>query len=115
MPWELGKLASSASNPVIDTSEVIWVCTSNAGEQLVFDFDHSKDSNTRATRQQYNKLMTRMRGRMSEELGVRIIFLLLSENLGLTGIRIVGVDRLPSRRCIAFPSFHSRRATSPGI
>ena len=71
MPWELGKLASSASNPVIDTSEVIWVCTSNAGEQLVFDFDHSKISNTRATRQEYSKLMNRMRGRMSEELGVR--------------------------------------------
>lgn len=70
MPWELGKLASSSSNPVIDTSEVIWVCTSNAGEQLVFDFDHSKNPDTRATRQEYNKLMTRMRGQLSQQLGV---------------------------------------------
>jgi hypothetical protein len=71
MPWELGKLPAASSHEVIETSKVIWVCTSNAGEELVFEFSHSKDVNTPSTRNEYAKLMVRMRGRLADELGVR--------------------------------------------
>lgn len=71
MPWELGKVPASPVNPVIDTSEVIWVCTSNSGEGLVFEF--SRDNGTKpSSREQYKKLMSRMRARLADELGVRL-------------------------------------------
>lgn len=70
MPWELGKLPASPVNPVINTYEVIWVCTSNSGEQLVFDFSQTKDREAITTREQYKSLMNRMRTRLADELGV---------------------------------------------
>lgn len=70
MPWELGKLPASPVNPVIDTQEVIWVCTSNAGEQLVFDFSHTKNSERGASRADYKGLMSRVRSKLADELGV---------------------------------------------
>ncbi|KAF9518501.1 hypothetical protein BS47DRAFT_1482562 [Hydnum rufescens UP504] len=73
MPWELGKLPAASSHEVIETSKVIWVCTSNAGEEHVFEFSHSKDINTPSTRNEYAKLMVRMRGRLADELGASIV------------------------------------------
>jgi hypothetical protein len=72
MPWELGKLPASPANPVIDTSEVIWVCTSNSGEELVFEFSHYNGTNKPSSRVQYKKLMSHMRSRLADDLGVRL-------------------------------------------
>lgn len=72
MPWELGKVPASPINPVINTAEVIWVCTSNSGEQLVFDFTHSKSANAPSSKEEYKKLMSRTRARLADELGVCI-------------------------------------------
>jgi hypothetical protein len=77
MPWELGKLPAASSHEIIDTSKVIWVCTSNAGEEHVFEFSHAKDVNTPSTRSEYAKLMVRMRGRLADELGVSYTTMIL--------------------------------------
>lgn len=72
MPWELGRLPASPANSVVDTSEVIWVCTSNSGEELVFEFSHHNGTNKLSSREQYKKLMSRMRSHLANELGVRL-------------------------------------------
>ncbi|KAF8333070.1 P-loop containing nucleoside triphosphate hydrolase protein [Cantharellus anzutake] len=72
MPWELGKLPASPQL-VFNTSPVIWVCTSNAGEELVFECHHAKDMTTKSAREEYLKLMARMRSRLADEIGASIV------------------------------------------
>ncbi len=75
MPWELGKLPA-APQLVINTSQVIWVCTSNAGEELVFEFHHAKAMTAKLAREEYLKLMARIRSRLADRIGVSIHILI---------------------------------------
>lgn len=112
MPWEMGKVPASPVNPVIDTLEVIWVCTSNAGEQLVFDFSQTKNSERGATRADYKGLMNRVRSQLADNLGVSYssgVEVSLVE--ALTPHCYIGINRISGPRRPPLPSFHARGAT----
>lgn len=86
MPWELGKLNTSAR--AYDTSRVIWISTSNAGqfckildfvrrltdpgtgEDIVFEFEKNRGSRP-CDRNEYLDLATSIRRKLIESLGVR--------------------------------------------
>jgi len=106
MPWELGKLPASPVNPVINTSEVIWVCTSNSGEELVFEFSHHNGVNKPSSREQYKKLMSRMRARLADELGVR------GPSSPINPFNLTfyapGTDCVSRARRTSIPTFHAR-------
>ncbi|KAG8894449.1 hypothetical protein FRB99_001256 [Tulasnella sp. 403] len=70
MPWELGKL--NTPTRVYDTSKVIWISTSNAGEDIVFDFEQHR-GDRQCTRNEYLDLATRIRRRLIESLGASLV------------------------------------------
>jgi hypothetical protein len=68
MPWEIGKLTTP--DKCIDTRHTIWICTTNVGEDIVFDFDADQQAaGTVPTRKEYLKLMTSVRKHLSQRLG----------------------------------------------
>ncbi|KDQ15714.1 hypothetical protein BOTBODRAFT_108216 [Botryobasidium botryosum FD-172 SS1] len=69
IPWELGVLSSP--NPH-DTSHVIWICTSNIGENLAFEY-HSNHPEGPSSREEYLALMTIVRRYMGESLGTSLV------------------------------------------
>ncbi|KAG8988392.1 hypothetical protein FRB90_002768 [Tulasnella sp. 427] len=70
MPWELGKLNTTARQ--YDTSHVIWISTSNAGEEIVFDFEHNRGDRP-CDRKEYLDLATRIRRKLIESLGASLV------------------------------------------
>ncbi|KAG8927337.1 hypothetical protein FRC02_008298 [Tulasnella sp. 418] len=71
MPWELGKL--NTTTKVFDTSRVIWISTSNAGEDIVFDFLEKKVGDKPCSRQDYLDLATLVRRKLIESLGASLV------------------------------------------
>lgn len=86
MPWELGKL--NTTQRLYDTSQVIWISTSNAGkptislrfasshtsslgEDAVFEFERNRGSRP-CERNDYLDLATSIRRRLIESLGVSL-------------------------------------------
>jgi hypothetical protein len=68
MPWELGKISTP---DLIDTREVIWICTSNVGEDLAFEFhDQHPTDKVKITRTEYRKLIMGVRRLLADTLGV---------------------------------------------
>ncbi|KIO16319.1 hypothetical protein M407DRAFT_232615, partial [Tulasnella calospora MUT 4182] len=70
MPWELGKLNTTARQ--YDTSHVIWISTSNAGEDIVFDFERDRGDRP-CDRKEYLDLATRIRRKLIESLGASLV------------------------------------------
>ncbi|KAG8911700.1 hypothetical protein FRC00_005980, partial [Tulasnella sp. 408] len=70
MPWELGKLNTTARQ--YDTSHVIWISTSNAGEDIVFDFERDREDRP-CDRKEYLDLATRIRRKLIESLGASLV------------------------------------------
>ncbi|KAF8753950.1 hypothetical protein RHS01_06579 [Rhizoctonia solani] len=80
MPWELGKatVISPLNNEQIDidTSQVIWIATSNSGDDATLKFfaERSRPSDQdNFTRNDYLKLMQAVRKRLGELLGSSMI------------------------------------------
>ncbi|KAG8941256.1 hypothetical protein FRC04_004658 [Tulasnella sp. 424] len=70
MPWELGKLNTTARQ--YDTSRVIWISTSNAGEDIVFDFERDRGDRP-CDRKEYLDLATRIRRNLIQSLGASLV------------------------------------------
>ncbi|KAG9000115.1 hypothetical protein FRB93_012879 [Tulasnella sp. JGI-2019a] len=70
MPWEVGKLNTTAA--IYDTSRVIWIATSNAGEDIVFDFEQQLGGRP-CERNEYLDLGTRVRRKLIENLGASLV------------------------------------------
>lgn len=88
MPWELGEfyLSESPGLPTqyhlgrcspeagkrhIDVRNVIWLGTSNIGDELVLQYNSSRDNpETSTTREEYLELTGLLRPRVSARLGV---------------------------------------------
>ncbi|KAG8878597.1 hypothetical protein FRB97_002379 [Tulasnella sp. 331] len=70
MPWEVGKLNTTAT--IYDTSRVIWIATSNAGEDIVFDFEQQLGGRS-CERNEYLDLGTRVRRKLIESLGASLV------------------------------------------
>lgn len=89
MPWELGKIqllellnlstyhhhsgrcSPEAGKRHIDVRNVIWLGTSNIGDDLVFEYNTSRqDPEASTTREEYLELTGLLRPRVSARLGV---------------------------------------------
>jgi len=74
MPWELGRCSPEAGKRHIDVRNVIWLGTSNIGEDLVFDYNASRlDPDVVTTRDEYIELMGLLRPRVSARLGASLL------------------------------------------
>ena len=90
-PWELGKLvihflflpgftdtytpagrcSLDAGRRHIDVRNVIWIGTSNIGQDLIFDYDSlRKDTEVPFTREEFRELMQQLRPKVTDKLGV---------------------------------------------
>ncbi|KAI5122213.1 hypothetical protein M0805_002702 [Coniferiporia weirii] len=73
-PWELGRCSIDAGRRHIDVRNVIWLGTSNIGQDLVFEhYDSRKDSNTMISKAEYRELMNLLRPRVTERLGTSLM------------------------------------------
>lgn len=88
MPWEMGtnvpeyprlsvthvitgRCQLEPSKPFADVRNVIWIGTSNIGDELVLtNHDERQDPEVSMSRQEYVRLMGQLRGKVSERLGV---------------------------------------------
>ncbi|KAK0195434.1 P-loop containing nucleoside triphosphate hydrolase protein [Armillaria mellea] len=74
LPWELGRCSFEANTMNIDVHNTIWLGTSNIGQDLVFEYHESlKHPDKIMSREEYVKLMSLMRPRVSERLGSSIL------------------------------------------
>ncbi|KAG7092001.1 hypothetical protein E1B28_008388 [Marasmius oreades] len=74
VPWELGRCTFEANSRTIDVRNVIWVGTSNIGQDIIFSFHESRSrSNDIYTREEYVELMGILRPRVSDQLGASIL------------------------------------------
>jgi ATP-dependent Clp protease ATP-binding subunit ClpA len=74
MPWELGRCSPEAGKRYIDVRNVIWLGTSNIGDDLVFDYNASRrDPEALTTREEYVELMGLLRPRVSARLGASLL------------------------------------------
>ncbi|KAK0212817.1 P-loop containing nucleoside triphosphate hydrolase protein [Desarmillaria ectypa] len=74
LPWELGRCSFEANTMNIDVHNTIWLGTSNIGQELVFEYHESlKHPEKVMSREEYVKLMSLLRPRVSERLGSSIL------------------------------------------
>lgn len=74
LPWELGRCSFEANTMNIDVHNTVWLGTSNIGQDLVFEYHGSlKHPDKVMSREEYVKLMSLMRPRVSERLGSSIL------------------------------------------
>ncbi|KAF5373705.1 hypothetical protein D9758_000958 [Tetrapyrgos nigripes] len=74
VPWELGRCTFEANSRTIDVRNVIWVGTSNVGQDLIFGHHQSRTNQEAAmSREEYAELMGILRTRVSDELGASIL------------------------------------------
>ncbi|KDQ33054.1 hypothetical protein PLEOSDRAFT_1060740 [Pleurotus ostreatus PC15] len=74
MPWELGRCSFEAGSRHVDVRNVIWLGTSNVGQELVFDHHAARaEPETLMSREEYVQLMALLRPRVSEQLGTSIL------------------------------------------
>ena len=77
---DVGRCSIDAGRQHIDVRNVIWIGTSNIGQDLVFEH-HAKHSNPDSivSKAEYRELMNALRPRVTDKLGVSSISLLLKE------------------------------------
>ncbi|KAF9255719.1 P-loop containing nucleoside triphosphate hydrolase protein, partial [Marasmius fiardii PR-910] len=74
VPWELGRCTFEANSRTIDVRNVIWVCTSNIGQDIIFSFHESRaQPNDIFSREEYVELMGILRPRVSDRLGTSVL------------------------------------------
>lgn len=72
MPWESGRCSFEAKSRHVDVRNVIWLCTSNIGHDLIFDHWSTRENPSEMlSRQEFLELVALLRPRVSERLGVR--------------------------------------------
>lgn len=75
MPWESGRCSFEAKSRHVDTRNVIWLCTSNIGQDLIFDHWAARENQEEMlSREEFLELVALLRPRVSERLGVRLHF-----------------------------------------
>ena len=104
MPWELGKL--NTPTRLYDTSRVIWISTSNAGEDLVFQFDEQFTDRV-CQRRDYVDLSTKVRRRLIDSLGVSVTLYDVTCHDLLTICSCTGVSCITHNHSPAFPGVYS--------
>ncbi|KAG7446255.1 P-loop containing nucleoside triphosphate hydrolase protein [Guyanagaster necrorhizus] len=74
LPWELGRCSFEANTMNIDVHNTIWLGTSNIGQDLVFEYHESLEHpNKVMSREEYVKLMSLLRPRVSRRLSPSIL------------------------------------------
>ncbi|KAJ4486276.1 P-loop containing nucleoside triphosphate hydrolase protein [Lentinula aciculospora] len=74
VPWELGRCTFEANSRTIDVRNVIWVGTSNIGNDLVLDYHKSlQRPEETLTRNEYVELMGTLRPHVSDQLGASVL------------------------------------------
>jgi len=74
MPWELGRCSLEAGKRHIDVRNVIWLGTSNIGEDFIFDHNASRhDPEAPMTQEEYVELIGLLRPRVSARLGASLL------------------------------------------
>ncbi|KAG6880230.1 hypothetical protein C0992_002996 [Termitomyces sp. T32_za158] len=74
MPWEHGRCTFEANGRLVDTRNVIWLGTSNIGQDLVFEHHNARAlPHGQMSKGEYTELMTMLRPRVSERLGASIL------------------------------------------
>ncbi|KAJ8522358.1 hypothetical protein ONZ45_g1057 [Pleurotus djamor] len=74
MPWELGRCSFEAGSRHVDVRNVIWLGTSNIGQDLVFEHQAARgEPDSLMSREEYVQLMGLLRPKVSDQLGTSIL------------------------------------------
>ncbi|KAG6873804.1 hypothetical protein C0995_011029 [Termitomyces sp. Mi166 len=74
MPWEHGRCTFEANGRLVDTRNVVWLGTSNIGQDLVFEHHYARAlPNELMSKGEYTELMGLLRPRVSERLGASML------------------------------------------
>ncbi|TEB39625.1 hypothetical protein FA13DRAFT_1750971 [Coprinellus micaceus] len=74
MPWESGRCSFEAKSRHVDTRNVVWLCTSNIGHDLVFDHWAARENQGEIlSREEFLELVALLRPRVSERLGASVL------------------------------------------
>ncbi|KAK7034742.1 hypothetical protein VNI00_012149 [Paramarasmius palmivorus] len=74
VPWELGRCTFEANSRTIDVRNVIWVGTSNIGQDIILSYHEARErKNEMMTREEYVELMGIVRPRLSDQLGASVL------------------------------------------
>ncbi|EIN07081.1 P-loop containing nucleoside triphosphate hydrolase protein [Punctularia strigosozonata HHB-11173 SS5] len=74
MPWEMGRCAFEAGRRHVDVRNVIWLATSNIGQELIFEHHSSRrEQEFSMTREEYLDLMASLRPQVSGRLGTSLL------------------------------------------
>ncbi|TFK30282.1 hypothetical protein FA15DRAFT_631335 [Coprinopsis marcescibilis] len=74
MPWEHGRCSFEARSRHVDVRNVIWLCTSNIGQELVFDHWTSRETPEEVlSRPEFLDLVALLRPLVSEQLGASVL------------------------------------------
>jgi hypothetical protein len=85
MPWELGRCVFEGNSRHIDVRNVVWLGTSNIGQDLVFEHYKARAQPEEViSRDEYVELMGLLRPRVSERLGVRLCWFTFDYQLLIT-------------------------------
>ncbi|KLO14915.1 P-loop containing nucleoside triphosphate hydrolase protein [Schizopora paradoxa] len=75
-PWELGRCPIDGGRRHIDVRNVIWLGTSNIGQDQIFEYFDARDesaSDASLSREDYRELMALLRPRVSAKLGTSLM------------------------------------------
>ncbi|KAF9069160.1 P-loop containing nucleoside triphosphate hydrolase protein [Rhodocollybia butyracea] len=74
VPWELGRCTFEANSRTIDVRNVIWVGTSNIGNDVILNYHESRQQpEEMLTRDEYVELMGILRPHVSDQLGASVL------------------------------------------
>ncbi|KAG6906517.1 hypothetical protein DXG01_013482 [Tephrocybe rancida] len=74
MPWEHGRCTFEANGRLVDVRNVVWLGTSNIGQDLVFEHHNARAlPDELMSKGEYTELMALLRPRVSERLGTSIL------------------------------------------
>ncbi|KAM6500197.1 P-loop containing nucleoside triphosphate hydrolase protein [Amanita muscaria] len=74
MPWEHGRCSIEAGSPPIDVRNVVWIGTSNVGQNLVFEYQGAREQPQEPiSKEEYTELMELVRPKMSVHLGTSVV------------------------------------------
>ncbi|KAG5716014.1 Chaperone protein ClpB, partial [Termitomyces sp. T112] len=74
MPWEHGRCTFEANGRLVDTRNVVWLGTSNIGQDLVFEHHNARAlPDELMSKGEYTELMALLRPRVSERFGASML------------------------------------------
>ncbi|KAG6864747.1 hypothetical protein C0991_007422 [Blastosporella zonata] len=74
MPWEHGRCTFEAHGRLVDVRNVVWLSTSNIGQEVVFEHHNARAlPDELMSKAEYTELMALLRPRVSERLGTSIL------------------------------------------